>query len=82
MVAVSEFVLAQILSVLKKSYEHNFLLKNKQWKKLKGKMLSASQFGFIGYGKIGRQINLLIKPFKCNTKIYDPFIKKYFPEYL
>ena len=45
--------------------------------KIKGKMLSGTQFGFIGYGKIGKQIRSLIRPFKCKIKIYDPNILKY-----
>ena len=40
-------------------------------------MLSGSHFGFIGYGKIGKQIRSLIRPFRCKVKIYDPKISKY-----
>ena len=35
-------------------------------------MLSNSNVGLIGYGKIGKKIQYLIKPFKCKIKIYDP----------
>ena len=75
--AVAEFVLTQILSILKNSYKHNFYMKKANWKKFKGNMLSESHFGFIGYGKIGKKIRFLIKPFRCKVKIYDPKISKY-----
>ena len=52
-------------------------MKKGNWKKIKGNMLSGSHFGFIGYGKIGKQIRSLIRPFRCKVKIYDPKISKY-----
>lgn len=75
--AVSEFVIAQILLTLKNSYYHNSYLKSGKWKKIKAKMLTNSQVGLIGFGKIGKKIKSLIQPFKCKIKIYDPNIKKY-----
>ena len=75
--AVSEFVVAQILLTLKNSYYHNNYLKSGKWKKIKAKMLTNSQVGLIGFGKIGKKIKSLIQPFKCKIKIYDPNIKKY-----
>ena len=75
--AVAEFVVTQILSVLKNSYLHNFYLKKKKWKKIKGKMLTNNHIGLIGYGKIGKEIRSLLRPFKCKISIYDPNINKY-----
>ena len=75
--AVAEFVLTQVLSVLKNSYLHNYYLKNSNWRKIKGKMLTNSNIGIIGFGKIGKQIQLLLKPFKCKITIYDPNKNKY-----
>ena len=75
--AVAEFVITQILSTLKNSYLHNYYLKNSNWRKIKGKMLTNSNVGIIGFGKIGKQIQLLLKPFKCKITIYDPNIRKY-----
>ncbi len=75
--AVSEFVVAQILLTLKNSYYHNNYLKRGKWKKIKTKMFTNSQVGLIGFGKIGKKIKTLIQPFKCKIKIYDPNIKKY-----
>lgn len=70
--AVAEFVIAQILLALKHSYYHNYFLKKKKWKKIKGKMLSNCKVGLIGFGKIGRKIYNLLKPFKSELIIYDP----------
>jgi len=75
--AVSEFVVAQILLTLKNSYYHNNYLKRGKWKKIKAKMFTNSQVGLLGFGKIGKKIKTLIQPFKCKIKIYDPNIKKY-----
>ena len=45
--AVSEFVLTQILSILKNSFEHNFYMKKRKLeKKIKGNMLSGKSFWF------------------------------------
>ena len=73
--AVAEFVLTQILATLKNTYIHNLYLKEKKWKKIKGEMLSSKKVGLIGYGKIGKKISQLLKPFKCKIFIYDPKIK-------
>lgn len=70
--AVAEFVVSQVLSTLKNSFLHNYYLKNSNWRKIKGKMLTNSNIGIIGFGKIGKQIKLLLKPFKCKIAIYDP----------
>ena len=75
--AVAEFVVTQVLSTLKNSYLHNYYVKNSNWRKIKGKMLTNSNIGIIGFGKIGKQIQLLLKPFKCEITIYDPNISKY-----
>lgn len=75
--AVAEFVLAQILSTLKNLFYHNYFLKKKKWIKLKGKMLSHCTIGLIGYGKIGKKLNQLLKPFKSKIIVYDPFFKKF-----
>ena len=75
--AVSEFVVTQILLTLKNSYYHNNYLKRGKWKKIKAKMFTNSQVGLLGFGKIGKKIKTLIQPFKCKIKIYDPNIKKY-----
>jgi D-3-phosphoglycerate dehydrogenase len=40
-------------------------------------MLTNSNVGIIGFGKIGKQIQLLLKPFKCKITIYDPKIRKF-----
>ena len=67
--AVSEFVVAQILLTLKNSYYHNNYLKRGKWKKIKAKMFTNSQVGLLGFGKIGKKIKTLIPPFKWKGKI-------------
>lgn len=75
--SVAEFVLTQILSVLKNNFEYNYNLKRKIWRKNKGNLLSLKKFGFIGYGKIGKQLKKLISPFNCKIFIYDRNIEKF-----
>ncbi len=75
--SVAEFVLTQILSVMKNTFFHNFDLKKKIWKKRKGFLLTNKSFGFIGYGKIAKEIKRLISPFNCKLYIFDKNITKY-----
>ncbi len=75
--AVAEFVLTQILMLLKNSHLHNLFMHKKKWKKVKGEMLCNKTFGIIGFGKIGKKIKKLLKPFNCKFLIYDPEIKKF-----
>ena len=75
--AVAEFILCQILLTLKNSLENHINVKNKQWKKIKGSLLQEKTVGIIGYGKIGKKLHKLLKPFNCRYIIYDPNIFKF-----
>ena len=37
-------------------------------------LLSGSNVGLIGFGNLGRALLLLLKPFNCKIKIFDPWI--------
>ena len=38
------------------------------------RLLSGGDIGFIGFGDLGRALNLLLAPFRANIKAYDPWL--------
>ena len=61
---VAEHAIGLILSAIKKIVEFDKNVKNKKWKKQSTNLLSNKKIGIIGFGKIGKKIYKLLKPFK------------------
>jgi phosphoglycerate dehydrogenase-like enzyme len=38
------------------------------------RLLSGGDIGFIGFGDLGRALNILLAPFRANIKAYDPWL--------
>lgn len=60
--AVAEFTLTLMLSLLKKVHKTSKEL---------GNLLTRSTVGIVGYGVIGQEVARLLKPFKCLKHIHD-----------
>lgn len=72
--SVAELVMGFILNYKKNISIHDHNLKNGIWKKKMGNLLYGSKVGIIGFGKIGKYLYKILKPFGVEIFIYD--IKK------
>ena len=65
-----------ILSALRKIPFANEKLKQGKWLKheLLGNELTGKTIGIVGFGRIGRRMAELLKPFKVRILVYDPFV--------
>lgn len=69
---VAELVVGQIISLLRCTKTSNNNIKNGSWKKIIGRQLNECNVGIIGYGKIGKKVENLLKNFNPkNIFIYD-----------
>ncbi len=82
--AVAELTLALILGILRGVGEAHYSMKSGHWikKKLIGKELYGKTVGIIGFGRIGRRLYELLKPFSVNVLVYSSskIPKKYIDE--
>ena len=46
-----------------------------QWKKRMGNLLSEKRIGIKGFGRIGKKVAELLKPFGCEIAYADPFVE-------
>lgn len=72
--SVAELVLGFILNYKKNISIHDRNLKNGIWEKKMGNLLYGSKVGIIGFGKIGKYLYKILKPFGVEIFIHD--IKK------
>ena len=70
-VAVAELIVGYILSFYRNIHEHDQNLKNKIWKKKMGSLLKGKTLGIIGYGKVGKYLDKIIKNFGVQILIND-----------
>ena len=70
--AVAELTVGLILDLLRKTSFMNAQLKAGKWDKQMGNLLHGKRLGIIGFGRIGRKVSQLIKPFACEVSYFDP----------
>lgn len=75
-ISVSELIVGYILILLRKIHISDFEMKNKIWHKRMGNNLFGKTVGIIGYGKIGKYLSKLIKPFGAKVLINDINLQK------
>lgn len=69
--SVAELVIAFALTMLRQLPLLNHELKSGIWQQKKGRELSNSCVGIIGFGAIGKDLALLLKAFNCEILAYD-----------
>jgi D-3-phosphoglycerate dehydrogenase / 2-oxoglutarate reductase len=74
-VAVAELTVALILNLLRKINIMDLAIRSGEWHKLTGNLLSNKKIGIIGFGRIGKKVAELLKPFGCQIAYVDPNIK-------
>ena len=76
---VAEFTLAAILSILHRIRERDRMARKARWSerpKVLSERLTGKTVGIIGFGRIGRQVAVLLKPFKVRIVVYDPYVSE------
>ena len=73
--AVAELTVGLILNLLRKIGRMDIALREGKWEKLMGNLLSGKKVGLIGFGRIGRKVAGLLKPFCCEIAYADPFVE-------
>lgn len=74
---VAEFTLAAILSILHRIRERDRMARKARWNdrpKVLSERLTGKIVGIIGFGRIGRQVAMLLKPFNVRIVVYDPYV--------
>lgn len=70
--AVAELTIGALLGMLRHIPQMNADLHNGAWSKKIGEQLEGKTVAIIGFGRIGRRVAELLKPFKVNIISVDP----------
>ncbi|HHT9105572.1 MAG TPA: phosphoglycerate dehydrogenase [Candidatus Wujingus californicus] len=76
--AVAELTVGLILDLLKKTPLMDREIRKGLWKKRMGNLLCEKRVGIIGFGRIGKKVAELLKPFGCMLAYTDPFVEDEF----
>lgn len=68
-VAIAEYTLGQVLSVLQPIEQQRELQRNKQWQSTPFREMSQTSWLIIGFGPIGREIATRVKAFGATTAV-------------
>lgn len=73
--AVAELTVELILNLLRKVNPMDRALRKGIWEKQMGNLLYRKKVGILGFGRIGRKVAELLKPFHCEISYADPFVE-------
>ena len=73
-IAVAELALSLYLSLSRNLRPQSNKMGERKWERLETHLLCGKTIGIIGFGRIGRKIAELCKPFAVKLLVYDPFI--------
>ncbi|HHT9113499.1 MAG TPA: phosphoglycerate dehydrogenase [Candidatus Wunengus sp. YC65] len=73
--AVAELTVGLMLDLLRKVSQMDRELREGQWQKRMGNLLSGKRVGVKGFGRIGKKVALLLKSFGCEIAYTDPFVE-------
>ncbi len=81
-IPVAELTICHILNLLRKVSISNKKLLKGIWEPQMGALLNAKTVGIIGFGRIGKQVSLILNAFGSKVIFFDPFINQDFPNAL
>jgi D-3-phosphoglycerate dehydrogenase len=73
--AVAELAVGLMINLLRNVSLMEKELRMGQWKKRMGNLLSEKRIGIKGFGRIGKKVAELLKPFGCEIAYADPFVE-------
>lgn len=73
--AVSELTVGLMLSLLRKIGQSNASIRVGGWERPIGTLLSGKKVGIIGFGRTGKGVANLLKPFLCDVRFNDPRVR-------
>lgn len=73
--AVAELTVGLMLNLLRKVGQMDRELRNEQWQKKMGNLLYGKKVGIKGFGRVGKKVAELIRPFGCEIAYSDPFVE-------
>ncbi len=74
--AVAELTIGSIISLFRNTIEMSRNVNEKLWIRKVGFLLNNKNIVLVGYGRIGRKVHQLLRPFKTNVIVVDPKLKK------
>lgn len=69
--SVSELTLGMMITMMRDVIKMNNQMHKNIWKRENGNLLFDKNILIIGYGRIGKNLQKLLKPFKANITIFD-----------
>jgi D-3-phosphoglycerate dehydrogenase len=69
--STAEMALAMILAGTRRLTNYNQLLRDKTWKRDFGLRIMDATIGIAGFGRIGKRLACLLKPFGCEILLHD-----------
>ncbi|MFH1593910.1 MAG: phosphoglycerate dehydrogenase [Candidatus Omnitrophota bacterium] len=73
--AVSELTVGLILNALREIPAMHGSILDERWEKIMGHLLFGKKMGIVGFGRIGRNVAELLKPFGCQIAYTDNAVK-------
>lgn len=72
--AVAEFALTLILSVMKNLPRFDAEVRRGGWGRFPMRELTGKTVGLVGFGRIGKRLAELLRGFKVDLLVYDPYV--------
>lgn len=73
-VAVAEHTLALLLSAMKRIPQYYYQVKNGDHSVTSGMQIAGKTAGIIGFGRIGKQVGILLSAMGCSVVFFDPYM--------
>jgi phosphoglycerate dehydrogenase-like enzyme len=73
--SVSEQTLWFLIGHIRRLAAASYRMRNGIWEKDGGSLLSGKKIGIIGFGNVGQDLAMLLKPFECEVLFFDTLDK-------